>query len=147
VSDALAPGCAKADLGALAPGESTEYDCALANVKDDFTNSATATGKPPVGDNVTATDTAPVDVIHPAITIDKSPDSQTIQSPGTATWNITVKNTGDVTLTNVVVTDAQAPNCSKTVGTLAPGQSSTYTCTLGGLTANMTNVALVTGHP
>ena len=47
----------------LAPGGSFNYACTLANVTADFTNSATATGTPPVGPDVTATDTAAVDVI------------------------------------------------------------------------------------
>ena len=63
VTDALAPGCARtsasiAGLATMAPGASVEYACALANVTADFTNSATATGTPPVGPGVTDTDTA-----------------------------------------------------------------------------------------
>ena len=54
VVDVLAPGCARtsAQLGAnatLAAGASFSYECTLANVTADFTNSATATGTPPVG--------------------------------------------------------------------------------------------------
>ena len=54
VVDVLAPGCARtsAQLGAnatLAAGGSFSYECTLANVTADFTNSATATGTPPVG--------------------------------------------------------------------------------------------------
>ena len=99
VTDALAPGCARtsAQLGAnatLAPGASFSYACTLANVTADFTNSATATGTPPVGADVTDTDTAEVDVIAPAINVEKTPDSQTFQTGGTATFTITVTNTG-----------------------------------------------------
>ena len=55
------------------------YTCTLANVTASFTNSATATGTPPVGPDVTATDTADVTVIHPAITVAKTPDSQQVR--------------------------------------------------------------------
>jgi hypothetical protein len=63
-----------------------------------------------VGPDVTAQDTADVTAVapatHPAITV--------------------VKNSGDVTLTNVKVTDALSPNCNRTIGTLAPGASTSY---------------------
>ena len=129
------------------------YECTLANVTADFTNSATATGTPPVGPDVTDTDTAAVDVIAPAITIEKTPDSQTFQTGGTATFTITVTNTGDVTLTDVTVADALAPGCARTSAqlganaTLAPGASFSYECTLANVTADFTNSATATGTP
>jgi uncharacterized repeat protein (TIGR01451 family) len=89
----------------------------------------------------------PLLVSHPSISIVKGPKSQAIDSGGTATFNITVTNTGDTELTNVTVTDAQAPNCAKAIGTLASGASSTYTCSLSGVTSSFTNSATVTGHP
>jgi hypothetical protein len=45
----------------------------------------------------------------------------------------------------VVVTDALSPNCNKTIGTLAPGQSVSYKCTRPNVTKSFTNVAVVTG--
>jgi uncharacterized repeat protein (TIGR01451 family) len=155
VTDALAPGCArtKADipgLASMAPGATVTYTCSLANVTASFTNVAVATGTPPVGPDVTAQDTAAVTAVapatHPAITIVKNPKSQSITSGGTATFTITVTNTGDVALTNVAVTDAASPNCNRTIGTLAPGASTSYTCTRSNVTASFTNVAVVTGH-
>jgi uncharacterized repeat protein (TIGR01451 family) len=155
VTDALAPGCArtKADIPALAlmaPGATVTYTCTLANVTSSFTNVAVATGTPPVGPNVTAQDTAAVTVVppatHPAITIVKNPKSQTVTSGGTANFTITVTNTGDVALTNVTVSDALSPNCNKTIGTLNPGQSTSYTCTRPNVTASFNNVAVATGH-
>ena len=158
VADALAPGCARtsAQLGenaTLAPDASFSYECTLAGVTADFTNSATATGTPPVGPNVTDTDTAAVDVIAPAIAIEKTPDSQTFQTGGTATFTITVTNTGDVTLTGVTVADALAPGCARTSAqlgenaTLAPDASFSYECTLANVTADFTNSATATGTP
>jgi uncharacterized repeat protein (TIGR01451 family) len=154
VTDAQAPDCARADLGSLDPGQSTSYDCTLDAVKAAFTNSATATGKPPVGGDVTATDTADVTVINPAISIAKDPNSQTIASGGTANFTITVTNTGDVQLDHVHVTDAQAPGCaSGDLGTLYPSnsentpKSATYACSLSGVTSSFTNHATATGTP
>src|SRR6185295_14397106 len=79
--------------------------------------------------------------------ITKNPKSQAIDSGGTATFTITVTNTGTTTLTNVAVTDAQAAGCAKAIGTLAAGQSSTYSCSLANVTSPFTNSATATGHP
>jgi uncharacterized repeat protein (TIGR01451 family) len=159
VTDALAPGCARtsADIPGLASmpaapaaGSTITYTCTLANVTASFTNTAVATGKPEVGPNVSSQDTAAVTVLppvtHPAISIVKDPNSQTVNNGGTATFTITVLNTGDVALTNVVVTDALSPNCNRTIGTLAPGQSVSYKCTRPNVTKSFTNVAVVTGQ-
>jgi uncharacterized repeat protein (TIGR01451 family) len=155
VTDALAPGCARTQadipaLGSMAPGATVTYSCTLANVTSSFTNVAVATGTPPVGPNVTAQDTAAVTAVapatHPAITIVKNPKSQTVTSGGTATFTITVTNTGDVALTNVTVSDALSPNCDKTIGTLNPGQSTSYTCTRANVSSSFSNVAIATGH-
>jgi uncharacterized repeat protein (TIGR01451 family) len=158
VTDAQAPGCARtsADIAGLAsmppapaPGSTVTYQCTLANVTASFTNTAVATGKPPVGPNVSSQDTAHVTVVqpvtHPSISIVKNPKSQTVTSGGTATFTITVTNTGDVTLTNVTVSDPLSPNCNKTIGTLAPGASSSYTCTRANVTASFNNVAVASG--
>ena len=99
-----------------------------------FTNTAVATGKPQVGPDVSSQDTAAVDrppAGHAPGDLDRqaTPNTQTVDNGGTATFTITVLNTGDAALTNVVVTDARSPNCNKTIGTLAPGQSVSYKCT------------------
>ena len=135
VTDALAPGCArtKADIAGLASmpaapaaGSTITYSCTLANVTSSFTNVAMATGTPPLGPDVSSQDSAGVTVVqpvtHPAIAIVKNPNSQTVTKGGTATFTITVSNPGDVTLTNVVVTDVLSPNCNRTVGTLTPSR-------------------------
>jgi uncharacterized repeat protein (TIGR01451 family) len=158
VTDAQAPGCArtKADIPGLAlmkpAPDSTgtiTYQCTMANVTSSFTNVANVTGTPPVGPPVTGHDTAHVTVVqpvtHPSISIVKNPKSQTVTSGGTATFTITVTNTGDVTLTNVTVTDALSPNCNRTIGTLAPGASTSYTCTRANVTSSFTNVAVAAG--
>jgi hypothetical protein len=65
VEDPKTPNCdrSKAQIPALAsmaPGASVTYSCAVRNVRASFDNVAIATGTPPSGTNVTATDTAPV---------------------------------------------------------------------------------------
>jgi uncharacterized repeat protein (TIGR01451 family) len=121
----------------------------LSNVCKSFTNTATATGTPPSGPNVTDSASATVTVENPSIGITKLPASQTVSSGGTATWTIVVTNTGNVPLTNVSVADSIAPNCVKTfTGTLAPGASeASYSCSLANVTQSFTNTATATGTP
>jgi uncharacterized repeat protein (TIGR01451 family) len=85
---------------------------------------------------------------NPSISITKNPKSQAIDAGGTANFTITVTNTGDIALSSVTVTDAQAPNCAKTrPDPLDPGQTWSYDCALAGVSASFTNRATVTGHP
>ena len=86
-------------------------------------------------------------VSHPAISITKNPKSQSITTGGTANFTITVTNTGDVALSNVAVTDAQAPDCAKAIGDLAAGATMSYDCALTNVGASFTNSATATGHP
>jgi len=158
VTDAQAPGCArtKADIAGLASmppapaaGSIVTYTCSLASASASFTNVAVATATPPVGPAVSAQDSAHVTVIqsvtHPSISIVKNPKSQTVASGGTATFTITVSNNGNSALTNVRVTDALSPNCNRTIGTLAPGASVSYTCTRPNVRASFQNVAVASG--
>ena len=62
----------------------------------------------PISDDETVVTT------HPSITIEKSPSSQTIAVGGKATFRITVTNNGDVTLTNVSVSDPNSPTATAT---------------------------------
>ena len=103
----------------LAVGASETYSCTLAGVTADFTNTASVEATGPTGSTVTDSDTADVDVIGPAITISKTPDTQQAAAGDTVTFGITVTNTGDVALSNVAVSDALASDCDTTIGTLA----------------------------
>jgi uncharacterized repeat protein (TIGR01451 family) len=163
VADPVAADCAKtsaniAALASMAPGASTSYTCTLVGVTASFTNVATVTATPPSGPDVTATDSAHVTVqpltppkppvvapSEPAISIVKSPNSQTVAYSGTATFVITVTNTGDVTLKNVTVTDPLSPDCDRELGTMAAGAKKSYTCTRANVTKGFTNVANVVG--
>jgi uncharacterized repeat protein (TIGR01451 family) len=146
VGDMLVPNCATT-IGVLTPTVGTSYECTRTNVTADFTNVAVVTGTPPVGPVVTDTDTADVDVVVPDITLLKLPDNQTVESGGTVTFTIVVTNTGDVTLTNVTVGDVLVPNCATTIGVLSPTVGTSYECTRTNVTADFTNVAVVTGTP
>jgi uncharacterized repeat protein (TIGR01451 family) len=67
VTDPLSPNCnrTQAQIPALAlmlPAASVTYSCTRPNVRAAYDNVATATGTPPSGPNVSASDTAPVKV-------------------------------------------------------------------------------------
>ncbi len=144
VTDGQAPLCDRI-LGDLAVGESVTYSCALAGATADFVNTASGSGRDPIGGPVVDEDTAIVDVISPALTISKTPDSQTVLAGDDVTFEISVTNVGDVALTDVTVTDPMSTSCDRTIGDLLPGASVDYSCILAGVTASFTNVADVAG--
>ena len=144
VSDAVAPDC-DATIGTLAAGASSNYSCSMVAGADDFTNTASVSGDDPLGNPVTDSDTADVDVINPAITISKTPDSQQALAGDTVTFDITVTNTGDVDLSNVAVSDAVAPDCDSTIASIAAGASTSYSCSMVAGADDFTNTANVTG--
>jgi LPXTG-site transpeptidase (sortase) family protein len=115
----------------------------------DFTNIITVTGDDPLGNDITDTDPSSIDVIDPSIDIRKNAegsDSQLVLVGDTVTFTIYVENTGDVTLTNVVVSDPLVPDCDTTIASLAAGANTSYTCTVTAA-LDFTNLATVTGTP
>ena len=142
VADAIAPSCAKT-IGGLAVGAFNEYTC-TATITQDTTNTATVTSKDPQGAAVAPKSaSATVDVIAPGLDITKTVDKAQVTIGQQVTYTITVRNTGDVILTNVVVKDPTVPACDKVIGDLAVGATVTVTCTAT-VTANNTNVAIAT---
>jgi subtilisin family serine protease len=87
-----------------------------------------------------------------SLAISLTPRSQTISRGGTASFTISVTNTGGGYLFAVGVTDAAAPSCNKTsgdisdFGALAPGVTDTYNCSATGVNGTFTNTATVTGQ-
>jgi uncharacterized repeat protein (TIGR01451 family) len=70
VTDPLSPNCNRTSaripaLASMARGTSVTYSCSRPNVRRAYGNVATATGTPPSGPRVRATDTAPVKVKRP----------------------------------------------------------------------------------
>ena len=134
------PDC-DATFATLAAGAVETYGCTVAGVTADFINTASVSGDDPLGNPVSDSDTADVDVINPAIDIQKTPDTQQALAGDTVTFDITVTNTGDVDLTDVAVTDAVAPDCDATIGSLAAGASTSYSCTMTAGADDFTNTA------
>ncbi|MCU1681711.1 MAG: Conserved repeat protein [Amycolatopsis sp.] len=71
VADEVTADCARTYDAMLAPQGIWAFDCVGRAPADDFTNTATATGNPPLGPPVSNTSVVPVVVIHPGTTIQK----------------------------------------------------------------------------
>jgi uncharacterized repeat protein (TIGR01451 family) len=143
VTDPLTSSCART-IDALAVGASVGYDC-TATVSSGFTNTATVTGDDGSGGTVTDSDSAKVSVA--GLDITKTADTPVVEIGGTATYTITVHNTGEVDLAPVTVTDAAAADCGRTLDALAAGASRSYQCTVDNVQHGFTNEVDATGAP
>jgi len=165
VTDAMAPGCSRR-LGTMPVDGVRSYLCSRPNTTKDYTNVARVVGTAPNGTKVRDDDSAVVKVqpfvppSNPAIKIVKNPNQQKVTAVytrnttlhkyvlvkgGTATFTIRVTNTGNVTLHDVTVTDPRSPGCNHGLGTMARGQSKSYTCAQPNVKAPYTNIASVVG--
>jgi len=136
-------------LGTLVVNASA-YITIVVTVNDDATSPLTntagvtaSTSDPNTANNFASADTT---VDHPSIAIAKTPDLQVVFAGSTVTFTIAVTNTGDVTLTAVSVADPLAPDCVRSLGTLAPGEPTSFTCTVTA-SSDFTNTATATGTP
>ncbi len=163
VTDPLIPSLA-CTIATLAPGASDTSCVGTYTVKQadvdagSLANTATASGNDPQGAPVidTGSLTVPMPGALPSMLVTKSPSVTSFDSVGDVIgYTITVKNTGNVTLSDIKITDplipalATAPNC--TIARLAPGSSSstcsgTYTVTQVDLNNNgVPNTATASG--
>lgn len=137
--DRVTPACPKSSL---APAETMTCTATGTAIAGNQRNVGTATGSPPCGDAVVATDASHYRGVTPGITIEKLVNGEDADDAAHALqiavesevlWSFVVTNTGDVALSNVTVTDdtPRAVTCPKT--TLAPGES--MTCTATGVAA------------
>lgn len=146
LDDPLVPDCSNPSVGTVRDidGGSHTENCSTIAGQFGFTNVATATGMIS-GTVVTVTDSVSFEVSEQSIEITKSPAVQAVTTDGTANFTITVKNTGTAAITNVVVTDASAPNCSQALGDdLVAGESVDLPCSFSPVTDGFINTAEVT---
>ncbi|RYY34715.1 MAG: DUF11 domain-containing protein, partial [Sphingobacteriaceae bacterium] len=130
--------------GPIAPGASitaTETYVVTQSDKDagKVSNTATATAKTPAGNTVTSNSGNGVNNTDPTVTVlpGKPGLSFTKIASGTIpstvgavlNYNLVVTNTGNVTLSNIVVTDNNANVVNGTIATLVPNQSVTISAT------------------
>jgi uncharacterized repeat protein (TIGR01451 family) len=115
----------------------------------DTRNVATTTGQDPISRTVTATDTATVDVINPAIQLDKSVIPTTVGVGGVVTYSFVITNIGDSPLVTVTLSDDLCSPLhyldgdNPVDGVMAPGEAWRYQCSRA-LQIDTTNVATVT---
>lgn len=131
-------------------GEQWRFVCTSA-LSQDTTNTATAYGEASWGELVWASDRVDVDVIAPRITLEKTADRSVVDPGETVNFQLTVRNTGDTPLINIVV-DEGLPDCTVVGpigddgdGVLAPDEAWLYTCAMTILEETI-NVALATGY-
>jgi hypothetical protein len=140
----------------LQPGESMTCTGSGSAEACQYVNLGTATAKTPNGQTLTATDLSHYfGVGHPAVQIETAVDGQDADSPqgpeiaaGSAvSFTYVVKNTGDVALSNVQVSDSEGVALTCPKSSLQPGES--MTCTGGGTAqpGQYGSVGTVTGAP
>ncbi|MDN3205969.1 DUF7507 domain-containing protein, partial [Algoriphagus sediminis] len=144
------------NIGSLVPGQSRSGVVVYTITQDDVdnasvVNTASAVGTDPNQVNVETSDSATILAIQsPGIDLTKTADLNIYDAVGEViTYTLTVTNSGNLTIDNVVVTDPLT-GLSDDIGTMIPGQievvTATYTVTQGDLdNGSITNDAEVSG--
>lgn len=155
VNDPNFPTCNR-NLGSLAAGASTSYTCNVP-ITAAVTNSATVTGTPPSGTNVTNTPTVKVDT--KSISLDKTSattdvnGNSILDAGDRVQYSFAVRNTGSVTLPSVALADPMLTGLSCAKNTLTANETTTctaapYTVTAADVQAGtLRNTATITGTP
>ncbi|MET8993965.1 hypothetical protein [Amycolatopsis sp. NPDC004169] len=107
VTDDRLPSCAKR-FGALQPQAQQEYTCTTVAGPAGFANKPTVTGTDPTARPVSAAAEAGFAVQHPAVALTAEVTGGPFREGDKVPFRITVRNTGDVPLAGLRVTDAQA---------------------------------------
>jgi uncharacterized repeat protein (TIGR01451 family) len=137
----------------LDPGESMICTGVGVAVAGQYANEATVTGRDPTGASVTDKDPSHYFGSEPAIDIEKATNGEDADEPtgpkvdegSTINWTYEVTNIGNVTLTNVAVTDDQNVSVTCPKDTLDPGESMTCTAQGVAVLGQYANLGTVTG--
>ncbi|MBL8778468.1 MAG: DUF11 domain-containing protein [Acidimicrobiales bacterium] len=130
VTDAAAPDC-DGPVADLAAGATTTVDCTYTTTPGDvgtFANSASVDSNETtavVSNEVSST----VVAAAPAITIAQTVDQTSVFVTEEIDLHLELENTGNQTLTGIVIVDFKAPDCAGPVADLAAGASITIDCT------------------
>ncbi|MDY0341319.1 MAG: lamin tail domain-containing protein, partial [Coriobacteriia bacterium] len=142
----------------LAPGQQGTAQATYTITQGDLDagsvyNVATGTGTPPTGPNVTGQDDETITATQaPKLSLEKKTNGQDADAPtgpvvlvgSTVTWTYEVTNTGNVTLTSIVVTDDQVGSIG-TIASLAVGASQTLTKMGTAVAGQYANIGTATG--
>ncbi|WP_414640047.1 DUF7507 domain-containing protein [Amycolatopsis sp.] len=121
VADDQVPACAKR-LGALQPQAQQEYTCTTIAGPTGITNKPTATATDPTARPVTSAAEAAFTVQHPAVAVTAEATGGPFREGDKVPFRITLRNTGDVPLTGLRVSDTQATG-ARALGGEAAGQA------------------------
>lgn len=145
VSGATFADCNRANLGALAPGQSTSYTCGQDNVNQSILNELQVNGSTGAT-TVNHKSNSFVKVLKPEVRITKTPQAQTIRQGATAFFTVTIYNTSDFVMTLEEVDDSLANDCDRnpTITVyLQPGDSIDYACSMVNVQSPQATVATV----
>ncbi|WP_338078708.1 DUF7507 domain-containing protein [Amycolatopsis lexingtonensis] len=150
VADDQVAACAK-PLGTLQPQATQSYSCTTVAAATGFTNKPVVTGTDPTARSVTSTAEAAFAVQHPAVAITADVTGGPFREGDTVPFRITVRNTGDVPLTGLHVTDEQAARttgCNQVIdGALEPGGTREFGCTATAPADDVTRTVRVSATP
>ncbi|MCH7400196.1 gliding motility-associated C-terminal domain-containing protein, partial [Belliella sp. DSM 107340] len=146
------------NIGTLSPGESSSISVSYTVTQEDIDsgsilNAASVQGTDPNGETPEGSDEVetPVDQ-NSSISLSKTADKTAVSEAGEViVYTLTVTNTGNTTLTDVLIIDAKL-GVEENIGTLSPGESSSisvsYTVTQEDEFAQVPiiNIANVTGQ-
>ncbi|MEN2280515.1 gliding motility-associated C-terminal domain-containing protein [Algoriphagus sp. SE2] len=123
------------NIGTLIPAQSQLITTSYTVTQTDLdagkvVNTASVSGTDPSNQTVQANTGSQATAIQsPSVSLTKTPSQSTYSQNGESiTFDLLVENTGNVTLTNVVIKDPLT-GLNQTVSTLAPGQSSSISTT------------------
>jgi bacillolysin len=130
ISDPNASDCA-VSLGRLEVGQSATLDCSVtADTPGTFTNTASVSSN----EFPKAVDAEPIEVTVLApgsagVAVELRADEDLVVIGEPVHLHLAVRNTGNVALTGITITDPNAPDCEKPVPSLPVGDSFTVDCT------------------
>ncbi|SHF89982.1 conserved repeat domain-containing protein/gliding motility-associated C-terminal domain-containing protein [Mariniphaga anaerophila] len=135
-------------ISSLAPDvtqtQTTTYHITQADLNSgSVTNIASASGKDPYNETVTASDNEVVTAIQlPELTVTESATPATFSSIGQQiTYTVEVENTGNVTISGIAVTDALT-GLNTTIASLVPGATQSFTETYNVTAADLNSGSL-----
>ncbi|MCK9564751.1 MAG: hypothetical protein M0Q43_01725 [Methanothrix sp.] len=147
-------GAVTLDKTSLAPGDTANGSATHTVIETDLpgplTNVATVTGTDRQGVAVTGQATASVKLTYTAaLQVTKTPSASTAAIGETVTYQFAVKNTGNVTINTLTLTDDKLGAITLNTALLAPGEtatgSATHTVIETDLPGPLTNVATAKG--
>jgi hypothetical protein len=135
-----------ATLAAAGGSFTCTFAVTIAGPPGDYTDTVTASG---VDDDDAvvegeSSETVTIPVVA-SIDIEKTPEVASVIFRKDHTFTITVINTGNVTLTEVAVTDVLVPACDASLGSMAPGVTTSHTCVVEDVVTQIDNEAIVLG--